>query len=119
VRRRNAEELILALKELPFVCFPNQVPKADPIYLRLPVLINGNVSREALFQRLHQNGIGVSRMYERSLSEIFANNLVQDGKKYPAAEYIAHHLLTLPTHHLIRNQDLHKIIETFYEGGAQ
>lgn len=116
VRRRNAELLMDTLKELPFVRFPDLVHNADPVYLRLPLLVNDKASRENLFQRLHRNGIGVSRMYEYPLVDIFENQIDQNGEKFPAAEYISHHLLTLPTHHLLSDQDLKITIETFYDG---
>ena len=116
VRRQNAEWMIDALKELPFVCIPERVPGADPVYLRLPVLVDDQALREYLFKKLQKNGIGVSRMYARPLSEIFADHIDRDGEAYPAAEYVAHHLLTLPTHHLMSDQDLNKVVETFYDG---
>jgi dTDP-4-amino-4,6-dideoxygalactose transaminase len=118
VRRRNAEQLMGALGELPFVRFPARVPKAAPIYVRLPVLVTEKEARERLFQRLHRNGIGVSRMYVYPLADLFADQMDQNGEEFPAAKYVSHHLLTLPTHHLMTEQDLGKTIEVFYDGLA-
>jgi perosamine synthetase len=115
VRQRNAERMMAALGELALVRLPTLVPNATPIYLRLPVLVADNESREWLFWRLHQNGIGVSRMYERPLAELFADQIDQNGAEFPAAKHVYDHLLTLPTHHQVTEQDLTKARDIFYE----
>lgn len=116
VRRRNAERLVNALKDLPFVRFPSLVPNADPIYLRLPALVSDKESRERLFQRLHHNGIGVSRMYLVPLAELYANRVNQNGEAFSTAKLISNHLLTLPTHHLMTERELRKTIKIFCDG---
>lgn len=76
---------------------------AEPIYLRLPLLTRDEATREQLFARLWAAGIGVGRMYERTLPALFP----QAGNgRFPGAERIARCLLTLPTHSYVTRSDV-------------
>jgi dTDP-4-amino-4,6-dideoxygalactose transaminase len=115
IRRRNAERLIKALSDLPAVRFPGQIKNSEPIYLRLPVLLDNLEARELLFEQLNSNGIGVSRMYEQPLARTFVKEIDQQVEELPVSDYIAQHLLTLPTHHMLADDDFSKTIEIFYK----
>ncbi len=77
-------------------------PGSEPIFLRLPLLADSAAMREALFEQLWSAGIGVGRMYERPLAQIFP----QDSKRFPGAESFAARLLTLPTHYHVSDRDV-------------
>jgi perosamine synthetase len=109
-RAENAGQLITQLQELEFLHIPPPAAEAQPIYLRLPVLIDDEECRERLFHRLWAAGIGVGLMYRRSLPELFPQAGVAS---YPGANYVAHHLLTLPTHHHLTASDIRQIGEIF------
>ncbi len=109
-RRQKAEQLMAHLQVLDFVHIPPVPHSAEPIYLRLPVLVADEAQREALFQQLWAAGIGVGRMYGRPLSEIFPDIATQP---YPGAAYVARHLLTLPTHHYLTGVDTARIVRIF------
>ena len=112
-RQVRATQIIERLQALDFVQLPCPVPSAMPIYLRLPVLVATEALREQLFQRLWAAGIGVGRMYGRTLAEFFPTlNLAP----YPGAQQIARRLLTLPTHHFVRPHDIDRIGEIFAQG---
>ena len=115
IRRRNAERLIKALRDLPAVQFPGQTKNSEPIYLRLPVLLDDLEARELLFEQLNSNGIGVSRMYEQPLARTFSKEIDQLVEELPVSDYIAQHLLTLPTHHMLTEDDFSRTIEIFYK----
>ena len=68
--------------------------------------------REAIFKRLWAAGIGVGRMYQRTLAAIFPQ-IVAGG--YPGAELVACALLTLPTHHYLTGVDVDRIEHVFEE----
>jgi perosamine synthetase len=109
-RAENADQLIAQLQELEFLHIPPPAAKTQPIYLRLPVLIDDEDRRERLFRRLWAAGIGVGRMYRQSLPELFP----QAGtESYPGADYVASHLLTLPTHHYLTPMHIQHISEIF------
>lgn len=112
-RRQNAQQLIAQLQPLDFVHLLPVAAEAEPIYLRLPVLISDKQRRESLFNRLSAVGLGVGRLYGRPLSEFFP--ALAKGC-FPGATYIAAHLLTLPTHHYLSEADIARIAEIFQTG---
>jgi dTDP-4-amino-4,6-dideoxygalactose transaminase len=83
---------------------------AEPIYLRLPLLVSDEERRERLYHRLWAAGIGVGRMYRQPLSDIFPQVATES---YPGASFIARHLLTLPTHHYLSDADMEQIASIF------
>jgi perosamine synthetase len=110
-RRDNARRLIDHLDELGFVHIPAPAETAEAIYLRLPLLVDAEERRERLFRRLWQAGIGVGRMYRHPLPHYFPQ--AAGGGTYPGADYVARHLLTLPTHHYLTDRDIELTGEIF------
>lgn len=106
LRREHARQLIARLQALDFVHIPPPAAGAEPIYLRVPLLVADEARRERLFRQLWEAGLGVGRMYRLPLSEFFPQ--IADGA-YPGAESVARHLLTVPTHHYLRPDDLERI----------
>ncbi len=117
-RRATAERLIEPLQQLDFVHIPGlaQGEQTAPIYLRLPILVTSHALREQLFGALWAAGIGVGRMYGRTLAEIFPSLNVGS---YPGADAIAQQLLTLPTHHFVTAQDIDRIVQIFRQHKAR
>lgn len=109
-RRHNAELLLARLAGLDGVCLPMVDPTAEPIYLRLPVLVPDEARHQEIYRRLWAAGIGVGRMYQRPLSAIFPQ-IPSDGN--PGAELVARSLLTLPTHHYLTDADVACIVDMF------
>lgn len=106
LRRRNAARLRARLEGLEFLHTPPVIAGAEPVFLRLPLIVAGQERRERLFRRLWNAGIGVGRMYRQALPEIFPE-LAE--RAYPGAQYVARHLLTLPTHHYLTLDDVDRI----------
>jgi dTDP-4-amino-4,6-dideoxygalactose transaminase len=94
-----------------FLHIPAPAETAEPTYLRLPLLVDDEDRRERLFRRLWEAGIGVGRMYQHPLPYYFPQ--AADGKPYPGADYVARHLLTLPTHHYLTDADVAQIVHIF------
>lgn len=105
-RREQARLLIERLQVLDFLHLPRPGSSAEPIYLRLPVLVADESHRERLYHALWAADIGAGRMYRRPLSNIFPR-LAQEP--YPGAGFVARHLLTLPTHHYLSREDVERI----------
>jgi dTDP-4-amino-4,6-dideoxygalactose transaminase len=112
-RRRNARSLIDGLGDLKFVHIPAPAERAEATYLRLPLIVDDGERRERLFRRLWDVGIGVGRMYRHPLPHYFPQ--ATNGETYPGADYVARHLLTLPTHHYLTDADIEQIVEIFRE----
>jgi dTDP-4-amino-4,6-dideoxygalactose transaminase len=77
--------------------------KAEPIFLRYPLLAASEEERESLYEALWAAGMGVGRLYEKSLPAIFKPGT---QASFAGAETIARRLLTLPTHHNVTGDDI-------------
>jgi hypothetical protein len=77
---------------------------------RIDLLAASLAQREALLTQLSSLGIGAGRMYQQPLPKIFPH--IADAS-FPGATQVAERLLTLPTHHYLRETDIAKIAHTF------
>ena len=82
------------------------------IYLRFPVFINDEITREKIYEDSYNQGLGVTKMYPVPLNKIeeltpyFCKPL-----SYPNALRVSKSILTLPTHHLVKEKDMFNIIK--------
>ena len=94
-------------------CDKIKLPKIDkdtmPAFNRLPILIKDLKLLEVLEKKLFKEGIETSRMYLKPLHHIF--DLGYKKEDFKNANYFALHLLTLPVHPLLLEEDLFKIVE--------
>ena len=84
--------------------------------LSVPVEVSArhcHLSQKDLEKALLKAGIDTSRMYLKPVHRIFDLGFKQDD--FPNATYLAERLLTLPTHPLVREEDLSNIIRTIKE----
>jgi hypothetical protein len=113
LRRENANRLIKLLTEFDFIRFPNVPSDAEPVFLRLPFLVNKKSTGKPLFDALKQQGIGISKSYYRTLPDLYAGQLNTNPQDYPGAGRIADSLYTLPTHTYMDERDFNNISEAF------
>ncbi len=113
VSKQNARRLISMLSRHDFISIPEIMPEADPVFLRLPVVVNDEKVEEKLFGLLWQNGCGVSRSYWKTIPEIFPHHFDSRSINVPGATRLARCLLTLPTHAYMRDKDFDLISKTF------
>lgn len=93
------------LRNLPRICDV----KANRRLLRYPLLVEAS-SRDQMYQKLKQAGLGASIMYPVSLPKIAGvNHLLADQGSFPNAENFASRVLTLPTHTGVSQKDIDKI----------
>jgi dTDP-4-amino-4,6-dideoxygalactose transaminase len=78
----------------------------QPIFLRLPLLTNTLAQADTIFATLRAAGIGVGRMYGRTITEFFPQLA---GPSLPNSERMARTLLTLPTNHHITSDEITQI----------
>ncbi len=113
VRRRNAQRLMAQLAAFDFVNVPAIAADAEPVFLRLPIVVEGEERANRLFDLLSKEGIGVSRSYWRSLPDLFSGVLPSDEQDFPGATRLARCLLTLPTHAFLREEDFERVTWAF------
>lgn len=119
-RRANAARLMQLLGGADFVHVPSPYPldggDVEPGFLRLPLILDSEERRDALFQALWDAGIGAGKMYKRTLAEFFPRYALTD---YPGAHAVSRRLLTLPTHHYLRETDFECIAAALEEVGGE
>jgi perosamine synthetase len=108
--RQHAQQLISMLSPFGFLRVPQVAPQAEPVFLRLPVLVEGEERARRLFTRLSEAGIGVSRSYWRTIPDLFADSHPANRKDFPGAERLASCLLTLPTHCYLTEADFDRLV---------
>lgn len=113
VRRRNSQILVNLISNYQFVTIPKVPPGGRSVYLRFPIIIEDKHLADSLFQVLSKAGIGVSRSYVRTLPDIFSSYDFAPPERFPGAERLADCLLTLPTHHLVKEDDIARIKTVF------
>ena len=83
--------------------------------LRYPLLLDV-ASRDRIYQKLKQAGLGPSILYPASLPRITGLTHIIDGKQsFPNAEMFASQLLTLPTHSCVSDKNIEKMITILRE----
>jgi len=117
VRKENAVGFGLALTDLKKVCVinPRQADGCAP--LRLPVLIEDHNLRDKLLAALQERGLGATGGYPAPLSEIprLKPHVVNIDENFPVAKQISRHLVTLPTHVWVNDEDIQQIVEVFQQ----
>jgi perosamine synthetase len=107
---RNARKLMERLAEFEFLKLPRIAPEAEPVFLRLPIILENEILANQVFHELSQVGIGVSRSYSRTLPDLYAQEFPAQVKVYPGAKKLADCLLTLPTHVYLQESDIERIV---------
>lgn len=115
-RHERAQQLMAHLADLSSLTVPGIVSgirlakgmqnTKEPIFLRLPLLPSTLSQAEAIFAALHRSGIGVGRMYGRTIPEFFPQLA---GSTLPGSERVARMLLTLPTNYHLSSEDVERI----------
>jgi len=94
-RRKRAKLLEKYLSTFPEVKLFPPLKDSKPCYLRFPLLVK---RRRNLLENLFiRRGWGVTRMYQKSIPEIYPHLHINQGDKFPYAHALSRELLTLPT----------------------
>jgi dTDP-4-amino-4,6-dideoxygalactose transaminase len=116
-RRERARQLLAGLAEFSALTTPaiartggNQGMITErarqPVYLRLPLLTSTPAQADTIFAVLTAAGIGVGRMYGRTLADFFPQVA---SAPLPASAQVARTLLTLPTNHHLGQAEIERI----------
>lgn len=111
LRLSNAARLKESLSHCRALLIPGpRDPEMRPNGLRFPVLVANPERREYAIRRLQRCGIYAGIMYGSSLDEVFPQYALGS---YPGAQQLAQRLLTLPTHHHVRDRHIAAIQRVF------
>jgi len=109
IRIKNARMLQNRLADYRNIRHVEIHKQSKPIYLRYPIIVQNPQSREMIFDALWQAGIGVGKMYRKTLAEWFPELNIRN---FPGATNIAENLITLPTHEFVQIKHIKRIAET-------
>ena len=112
-RYQNGTSLINGLSGAQGIKLPLISKEAKSAFNRLPLLLDNPQLHRNLEKVLLKAGIDISRMYLKPVHQFFDLGFKQSA--FPNATYLAGRLLTLPTHPLVRQEDLSKIILSIKE----
>ena len=107
-RYNNGMALIEGLKDLDGIILPKIYENTQPAFNRLPVIIKDLEKRNIIEKLLWKEGIETSRLYLKPLHHIF--DLGYSKEDFPNACYLAEHLLTLPVHPLVKDENAEKMV---------
>jgi perosamine synthetase len=99
-RRRNAAALTAELRKISGVQLIEPPANSQPVYARLPILVEDSSRRAAIIERLDSDGIGATASYPNALCDVpeVAAMLPASDLNMPGARRVASSIVTLPTH---------------------
>jgi perosamine synthetase len=80
-------------------------------YLRLPILAATPAERDRIYSLSQRRGLGLSVAYPTPINEIPEISGAFNGQRFPSARRVAEHLLTIPIHHWLSDDDKRAIAE--------
>ncbi|NIA11167.1 MAG: aminotransferase class V-fold PLP-dependent enzyme [Nitrospiraceae bacterium] len=106
-RIANADHLMKRLNGTETIHLPEILDTAKPIFLRLPIRIDGASveMRDELIQRMQKSGIDTPVAYPNVLPRFF--NL--STGEYPNTEELVEKTITLPVHPLVKGVDIERM----------
>ncbi len=105
----NGQQLTQLFQSLEEVTIPKIDDQITTAFNQFPLLIKDFKKLEQLEQQLLNKGIETSRLYGQALHQIFPKSIKNADQPFPNAEYLAEHLLLIPTHPQIKARHLKKI----------
>jgi perosamine synthetase len=107
-RALKANTISRGIEESPKFCAPKPQPNCSPTFIRMPVLARDQGVRDRAVGALQRAGIGASKFYPTAICDIAEAKLhmVNGNPHREKAEEIARRLFTLPTHSLVRGEDI-------------
>ncbi len=111
IRKKIVEHYKVGLKELSHISVPFSNYEGKSAYHIFPVILNNNVSRNDFMAKLRVKGIQTSIHYPPVHLFTYYRKLGYRGNTLPKTEYLGDHLVTLPLHMKIGEDDVHYIIK--------
>jgi dTDP-4-amino-4,6-dideoxygalactose transaminase len=112
IRQRNAGLISRALEANPEFVVPKPAAGCEPTYIRFPLLARDAGTRNEAVRALRHAGIGASAFYPTALCDIpgIGDFVATRDFHQPQAEIVSQRLLTLPTHHFVRREDVDTMV---------
>ena len=113
-RRRNAKKLSEGLAGIPGIDVPHVTPNSEHAWHQYSILVDPDefgCDRNALAERLQNRGIATGVHYPYGLHQQPIFKELYGIQHLPTTEYLASHILALPVHHGLGEEDVERIVE--------
>jgi len=116
LRSERAGKILKVLQDNSGISFIQRVKdSAKPVYLRVPVLVHASKTRSQIISELNERGIAATCSYPQSIADLeqvekfstIHNGIASSG------QYIAAHIVTLPSIAFLKDRDIRKIKTVF------
>lgn len=114
IRRRNADLLNKGLKDLPGIRPQQVTTNSEHAWHQYCVIVEPEAfgcSRDELAQRLKDRGIATGVHYPRGLHQQPIFEELYGKSRLPNTEYLAAHILALPVHHGLTEEEVQTVLE--------
>ena len=112
-RYLNGTALMEGLKDVSGIILPEMQANRHSVFNRMPVLFKEPAKRELAAKRLWDGGVETSTMYIKPLHHMFNLGYAED--EFPNAVYCAQRLLALPTHPLVNEDAITRMVKIIKE----
>jgi dTDP-4-amino-4,6-dideoxygalactose transaminase len=113
IRIRNAQSFQNSINDSHGLSLPKPNSSGQSVYLRFPIIFQGNEVRDQALKSLNGKRLGVSPSYPKPLHEIDAfRKYLVDENDFPEARLVSERTLTLPTHPYVKEHDIDLIVST-------
>lgn len=109
-RKRNFNTLARKLADFPGLSLPTIPSNIDHCALRFPVFVQDPIMRSEMIAALHEIGIGATASYPDSINRLDeVSHFIASSAPCPGGEYVADHVMTLPTMEYLSELDVENI----------
>jgi len=123
-RKEHSKTLAVALLRMGGYEIPGYNESSSPAYLRLPVLCADKRTRDDAIAKLKRAGVSSSTMYPSTIRRIpdiekylaFPKDAPGETNNFPGAQAVVDRLLVLPTHPLLEDSDIERMVLALGEG---
>lgn len=117
LRNRNGMKLLRELSGTKGYILPNPSEDSFVAFSQFPIIVEDRDRIEGLIKGLWHEGIEATRMYLKPMHRIFGFGYEQYPDPFPKATFLAERLLLLPTHPLINDQAIDRMVRVLKEAG--
>ncbi len=105
----NGRKLTAIFSRMQEIQIPNIPDNYTVAYNQFPIVIRDLSKRSQFEQKLNDAGIETTRLYEKTLAQIYPEFIKNSDEVFPNSKYLAGHLLLIPPHPQIKDRHLNKI----------
>ena len=117
IRRRNASILNEGFEGLPGIQPQKTTPESEHAWHQYCIVVDQEkfgLTRDQLAESLQKRGITSGVHYPRGLHQQPIFKDLYGESELPITEYLSEHILALPVHHGLNEEEAHRIVETVH-----